>query len=64
MEPIFGKNKDVYYPGDIVSDDRGVYRIDTYDFKRRTCILTNSVTGQIITLTEECVKDMLHPERK
>jgi hypothetical protein len=64
MQPIFEKGKDPYYPGQIVSDDRGVYRIDTHDRTRRSCLLTNIVTGQIITLTEECIKDMMYPERK
>lgn len=63
-EPIFSSEKGDYYPGMVVSNDRGVYRIDTYCDIRRTCVLTNIITGQIITLTEECIKDMVFPERK
>jgi hypothetical protein len=64
MLPIFSTEKNDYYPGLVVSDDRGVYRIDSYCDTRRTCILTNIITGQIITLTEDNIKDMVFPERK
>ena len=63
-DPIFSSEKGDYYPGLIVSDDRGVYRIDSHDRIRMTCILTNVITGQIITLTDDNVKDMVFPDRK
>jgi hypothetical protein len=64
MTLIFKKDREVYSIGDIVSNDSGIYRIDCYCNNRRTCVLTNITTGQVLTLTEECIKDMLHIERK